>query len=302
VIRAYSPPVTIAGGQILDPRPPPTAIRTPAALERCRRLDVEPGSDRRDIDLAAATVMVESTGAAGFPLVALVSRAGIAPAAVGACVDALLERKIAVRAGDVLITPGVIERLTAAIREILRAHHAADPLSEGMPREEVRERLFARGHPAVFERALEQLIEAGAIAGRDRLALADHRVALSPEEERARATIEQVFREAGLKPPDPATVISDAGVRPAVADRVLKLLQRQRVLIKVDALLFHDEALKRLKREVVAIRMAAGGEARIDVAAFKERFGVTRKFAIPLLEYLDRERVTRRVGDARVVL
>ena len=87
----------------------------------------------------------------------------------------------------------------------------------------------------------------------------------------------------------------------AIADRVFKLLQRQKVLVKVDVLLFHHEALKRLKEDVTALKRS-GADARLDVATFKERFGVTRKFAIPLLEYLDRERVTRRVGDARVVL
>ena len=111
-----------------------------------------------------------------------------------------------------------------------------------------------------------------------------------------------MFREAGLKPPDTAAAMSLAAVPPAVADRVLKLLQRQKVLVKIDTLLFHDEALRLLKQEVAALKQSAGGNARIDVGTFKERFGVTRKFAIPLLEYLDRERVTRRVGDARVVL
>ena len=83
---------------------------------------------------------------------------------------------------------------------------------------------------------------------------------------------------------------------------MLKLLQRQKALIKVDALLFHVEALKQLKADVAAIKASAGAAANIDVATFKERFGVSRKFAIPLLEYLDRERVTRRVGESRVVL
>jgi len=82
----------------------------------------------------------------------------------------------------------------------------------------------------------------------------------------------------------------------------MKLLLRQRVLVRVDVLVFHDETLRRLKDEVAGLKASAGGAARIDVATFKERFGVTRKFAIPLLEYLDRERVTRRMGDTRVVL
>ena len=104
----------------------------------------------------------------------------------------------------------------------------------------------------------------------------------------------------------PAAVAASAGVPAPVVDRMLKLLLRQKALVRVDALIFHDEALKSLKAEVAALKTSAGAwagaGARIDVAMFKERFGVTRKFAIPLLEYLDRERVTRRMGDSRVVL
>jgi selenocysteine-specific elongation factor len=292
IIRAYSPPMTIGGGQILDPRPPRTAIRTNAALERCQRLDLG-GADA----VHAVIVMIEGAGMAGLPLDALVSRAGIEPAAV----DALAARSAAVRAGDALVTPAVFERLMSGIVDLLRTHHGAQPLSDGMPREEARERVFAHGHPAVFEKAVEELAKRGTIVGRDRLALASHRVSLSPDEERARVAIEQAFREGGLKPPDPATLASQAGVPPAIADRVFKLLHRQKVLVKVDTLLFHEAVLKRLKQDVAALK-SSGADARLDVAAFKQRFGVTRKFAIPLLEYLDRERVTRRVGESRVVL
>src|SRR5262249_57021076 len=104
-------------------------------------------------------------------------------------------RKALVRTGDVLVAPAVVDRLSAGIRGALGAHHRTDPLSDGMPREEVRERLFARGHPAIFEAAVGGLMSAGVVAGTDRLALAEHRVALSPEESRARAVIEQAFRD-----------------------------------------------------------------------------------------------------------
>ncbi len=302
ILRAYSPAITIAGGQILDPRPPRTAVRTQAALERCRRLDGDAVADRVEADLAAVAAMVEGAGAAGLPLAALVSRAGIAPPLAAPRLEALAARGLAVRVGDALVAPRLLDRVSAAIVDLLRAHHAAQPLSEGLPREEARERVLAHGHPAVFERVLDDLAKEGTIAGRDRIALASHRVALSPEEDRARTLFERAFRDAGLKPSDPVAVASEAGVTPAVADRVLKLLQRQKVLVRVDSLLFHEEALARLKAEVASLKKAGGAAARVDVAAFKERFGVSRKFAIPLLEYLDRERVTRRVGDARVIL
>jgi selenocysteine-specific elongation factor len=137
------------------------------------------------------------------------------------------------------------------------------------------------------------------VAGRDRIALPGRGVSLSDEEQRAQAAIERAFRAAGLAPPDSAGAAAAAGVVPAVADRVTKLLTRQKTLIRIETLLFHTDALDQLKRDVAALK---GTAAKVDVAAFKERYGVSRKYAIPLLEWLDRERITRRVGDARVIL
>ena len=237
--------------------------------------------------------MIEDAGAPGLPLAALVSRAGIEPPDVLSRVEALIERGAAVRVGHLLVARAVVERLHASIVDALTEHHRSQPLSEGLAREEARVRLFGRGHPAVFERVLDDLIAARIVVGRDRLALATHHVELSPDAERARQAIERAFRDGGLAPPDAASLASASGASPGVVDQVVKLLQRQKVLVKVDTLVFHDETLKRLKQDVVAMKASAGANATIDVQAFKERFGVTRKFAIPLLEYLDRERVTQ---------
>ena len=102
---------------------------------------------------------------------------------------------------------------------------------------------------------------------------------------------------------DAGTVESAAGAAKAIVDQVTTLLLREKVLVKLDTIVFHVEALQQLKREVSALKNTApGGRATVDVAAFKDKYGVSRKFAIPLLEYLDRERVTRRTGDVRLVL
>jgi selenocysteine-specific elongation factor len=303
ILRAYSPPLTIAGGLILDPQPPRAGIRSAATLERSRRLDFDPAAgDLVDAQRRAVAVMLDEAGASGLLLTALTSRVAIDPSAVTAQADWLVAAKQAVRAGDVLVSRALFARLSDAILKALTAHHRGQPLSDGVPREELREQLAARAHPAIFDRALADLVTAGTIVVKDRVALATHRVALTPDEEQARAAIERAYLEGGLKPPDAASMAASLRVAPAVADRMLKLLQRQKVLVRVDVLLFHDEALKSLKAEVAALKTSAGAEARIDVATFKERFGVTRKFAIPLLEYLDRERVTRRMGESRVVL
>jgi selenocysteine-specific elongation factor len=283
ILRAYSPARTIAGGHVLDPVPPRrTAIRTGPAAERCRRLDFDPADLAPvEAELRASQVMIEDAGAAGLRVDTLVSRVGVEPRDLLSRVAALAERGVAVQVGDVLV---------------------ARPLLEGLSREEARVRLFGRGHPAVFDRVLEELIVGRLVAGRDRLALASHHVEWSPDAVRAREIIEQMFRDAGLAPPDPGSLPSASGVPPGVVDQVVRLLLRQKVLVKVDTLVFHDETLRRLKQEVGAMKTPGGPDARIDVRTFKERFGVTRKFAIPLLEYLDRERVTRRVGDARLIL
>jgi selenocysteine-specific elongation factor len=303
ILRAYSPPITIAGGVILDPHPPRTAIRSERALERSRRLAFDPSTDdRATVERQAAAAMIDDAGPHALARAALTTRIGVDPKATGRRVDELVAGGHAIAAGDVLVAPAILRELKERIGAALAEHHRAQPLSEGVPREELRGQLFGRGHPAVFDRALTDMTAAGTIAVRDRVALASHRLELTPDEARARTAIENVYRESGLKPPDMATAIAQSGAASAVADRMIKLLQRQKVLVRVDTLVFHDAALKQLKADVAALKRSDGTAARIDVGTFKERFGVSRKFAIPLLEYLDRERLTRRVGDSRVIL
>jgi selenocysteine-specific elongation factor len=302
ITRAYSPPRTIAGGYVLDPTPPRMALRTESALERCSRLDFDPAVDSQQAKLRAAAVMIGEAGESALPVSALMSRVGIERRALASSIEALTRDGTAALVGDVLVSRAVVEGLKAKILDALALHHRAQPMSEGLAREEARVRLIRHGHPTVFDYTLEDLAAAGLVTGRDRLALASHHVELSSEAARAREQIERAFRQGGLTPPDPAAVASASGASASVATQVMHLLQRQKVLVKIDTLLFHDEALQRLKREVVEMKSEQAGQTTISVPMFKERFGVTRRFAIPLLEYLDRERVTRRLGDVRLIL
>lgn len=305
ILRAYSPPTTIAGGEVLDPHPPRAGIRRPGSRARFERLYAARavGRDRQKAEDRAIVAMAGEAGAAGLAVETLTSRAGLAPAARGATVSRLVAEGALWSAGACLLVPSVVEGLKRDVLAMLAAHHRAEPLSEGVPREEMRERLFARAGDDVFERVIAELAGDGRIQARDRIAAAGHRVSMSAEEQRAAAVIEQAMRAAGLKPPDIVSLAQATSLGGDVVDRVTKLLVRQKVLVKVDTLLFHEEALSRLREEVTALKRDAQGKpATIDVAAFKDRFGISRKFAIPLLEYLDRERVTRRTGDVRVIV
>jgi selenocysteine-specific elongation factor len=300
IIRAYSPSVTIGGGVVLDPHPPRSAIRNAAALARFRQLDA--AGDTLAASESAVLAFIEERGAAGLAEAALVSRAGLTVSDASAVERSLTAAGRATRVGSFLLSPLALQALSSRLLAAVAAHHAAQPLSDGMPREEARARLFGSAAPPVFEHVVAMLSVSGRISGRDRLALVGHHLAMSPEETRVGEVVERLFRDAGLAPPDLATVPATAGLAADVVDRMAKLLVRQKTLVRVEALLFHAETLARLKNEVRDLKQTGGGNARVDVATFKARYGITRKYAIPLLEYLDRERITRRVGDARVVL
>jgi selenocysteine-specific elongation factor len=296
ILRAYSPLATIGGGVVLDPGPARGAIRSAAGIERFRRMDA-PGAD---VD-RALVAFVNEAGGAGFPRLALVHRAGLSYAEADQAVERLLGSGAANLIGDLLVSPQVRRELGARLEDAIRGHHETHPLDGGLPREEARDRLFRRAAPEVFDAVLEDLAGARRVVARDRLALEGRQVSLSDEEARVQAALERVFADARLTPPDIATACAAAHAEVSVADRIVSLLVRTRTLVRIESLVFHAAALDELKADVRRLK-AGSAPARLDVAAFKERYGVTRKFAIPLLEYLDRERVTRRVGESRIVL
>jgi selenocysteine-specific elongation factor len=176
-------------------------------------------------------------------------------------------------------------------------------MSDGLPREEAREKIFARVSPAIFDKAIEDLKASKALVGTERLALPTHKASVAGAGDQVRAAIIEAFRTGGLKPPDAAAIESIVKAPRPIVEKVTALLLREKVLVKLDTIVFHAAALQKLKEDVIALKEGApGGRATVDVTAFKDRYGVSRKYAIPLLEFLDRERVTRRTGDVRLIL
>jgi selenocysteine-specific elongation factor len=299
IIRAYSPAVTIGGGRVLDPHPARTPIRTAAAAARFARLDgSSPSSLGGDAD--AVLAFVEERRGAGLTLEAVARRAGATEASASAIASALAAAGQVIAVGPQLFSAPLVRALEDQVLAAVAEHHRSNSMSEGLPREEARERIFGLAAPALFDEVLHRLEKTGRLAARDRLAQPGRGVSLTPEETRAQEALDRVFRDAGFAPPDLAAAAAAARVAVPVAERVSKLLLRQKTLVKVDTLLFHAQSLEKLKQDVKALK--GQGSAKVDVAGFKERYGISRKYAIPLLEWLDRERITRRVGDARVIL
>jgi selenocysteine-specific elongation factor len=153
--------------------------------------------------------------------------------------------------------------------------------------------------PEAYRELLHALAAEGdlRLAG-DRLALAGHRVVLSPDDANRAQRIEDAFRRAGLDPPLVDDVLRDLGGvhGPRLRDW---LIEEGRLVRIRDGRLFHGEALDDLRRK---LREFARTSSTIDISTFKELAGATRKNAIPLLEQFDEERLTRREGNVRRIL
>jgi selenocysteine-specific elongation factor len=292
-------------------------LRTAAGRARFARL--------AESTLRAAESMLDEAGEKGLPTAALVGRLGLrqsdsamiartlAPIAsdsdsqasarvvdADAAADAR-PRSRAVLIGDVLVSTSVMTRLGDALLKQVARHHDAQRDSDGLPREEVRERLGVSGR--VFEHLVATLVGAGQLVARERLALPGHRVVVGDADAEAAGRVEGAVAAAGLRGPDITELAASLKLAMPVVERLSGLLVRQKRLVRLGTLVFHPDVLARLREEMRNLKEGApGGRAVVNVASFKTRYDVSRKYAIPLLEYLDRERVTRRVGDERVVL
>ena len=293
ILRAYSPLATIAGGTILDPLPPRRGVRTAAGIARLQRL--------RQSEQDAVMAAIEDAGLCGLPLPQLSGRMGVASTQRRALVERLVHASLASDIGGTLVAASRLSAVEEAVVAAVTRYHAGHPLEDGMPREEARERLFARAPLPVFEHVLRVLTDRKRIIARDRIALAGHNVALTHDEARARDAMVETLRAAKLMPPDPSMLATQIGAPLEVVTRIATLLVRRSELVRAGDLLFHESAMKQLKSEIQSLKQS-GVTNTIDVASFKDRYNITRKYAIPLLEYLDRERVTKRVGDGRKIL
>jgi selenocysteine-specific elongation factor len=301
IIRQFSPVTTIGGGAVLDNDPPRPRGGDLAALESLRVL--EHGEPEARLEL-----LVRRAGEA-VPQ-ALAARTGWKPADVLRIAKSLADQKRLVILGDppsLLVPAAHFEGLAHLLLQRLEAFHAANPLAAGLPKEDLRAKLglASAAHtlpsPALLNALLQSLISQGKIDLQgETVRLSGRAIQMSPEEIAARDQIAAAFEKAGLAVPSAREVLANLRLDRVRAEKLLRMLVKENVLHKVtEDLVFHQSALRQL-REILARRKAQNN--RLGVTDFKELTGLSRKYAIPLLEYLDRERVTRREGDERIIL
>ncbi len=289
IIRQFSPVVTIGGGVVLDPAPLPRMPALEGFLEIQAAGDPEPMLRAR----------IARRGHGRISMAQLVAETGWARTFIEARLAEAVKEARMLRIGDVLVDASAIVRLQQLILSAVEVFHRKNPLVGGIAREALREQVKASAE--VFAASLDRLSREKEIeVSGDLLRLPGHGVVMKDEEAESKKQIETAFSGAGLEVPALQEVISGLKVDKARAQKIVTLLLRDKLLVKVsEELVFHRSALEELRRLVAAQKARS---PKMDVAKFKELTGVSRKYAIPLLEYLDRERVTRRVGDTREIL
>ncbi|MBL8208426.1 MAG: selenocysteine-specific translation elongation factor [Blastocatellia bacterium] len=300
IVRSYSPAITIGGGVIVDALPNKHRLREAAAA--AAKLETLAQADETE----RLALLVEMAGEAGMSFTALAARSGATDQTIKKVADHFTKtRRLIAATPQLLIAREPFESLAKQVRERLKAFHKKAPLESGLGREELRERIFAKLPAEIFRAVISQLTERNeVVAEKDLLRLSTHRVALSTEEQAAKDHLAQIYLQAKLQPISLEDALKSAapsfGIDAARAQRFAQMLINSGELVRVGELVFHRQTLEELRTTLQQYKATNG--AKIDVGIFKDLTGVSRKYAIPLLEYLDRSRITRRVGETREIL
>jgi selenocysteine-specific elongation factor len=297
IVRQFSPVTTIGGGVVLDP-----LARRPVSRDTGRIKFLETLRDATPDEVLAAMV---ARAPMGLRYEEIAAHTGWRETNIQGTIKALSSSGLVKAIGEerpLLIAGGIFESLRSAISEKVDRFQRENPLMPGITREELRSSIGRRVKQEVFRAALADLTAEKKLDVQGEIVKrAGSGITLQPDEAAAKGKIEAAFRAGGLAVPAVKDVLAGLSVEPKRAEKLLHMLLREKSLIRVSPdLIFHQAALSHLKEQLSAYKKSKG--ERISVPAFKDLTGITRKYAIPLLEYLDRERVTRRVGDERVIL
>ena len=308
IIRQFSPVVTIGGGVVLDAAAPmwQNVSKGRARTGRASSLrdlahlmqTLESGNNE-----AILGIRVTRRGRAGLSLAEAVAETGWPREAVLKLSAGLVNQGLLARFQDRMFAASDFALTRQDLINAVSSFHAKDPLRQGMTKSELQDEM-TRGFGVaaeLFDAALASLVGQRNIeAAGDLVRLPGHGAVMKDEEAESKRKIEEAFAAAALKVPALHEVIAGLKIDKARAQKIVTLLLREKTLVKIsDELVFHHGALDALRRQMAAYKVKS---SKIDVANFKELTGVSRKYAIPLLEYLDRERVTRRVGDLREIV
>ncbi|HEY3568874.1 MAG TPA: selenocysteine-specific translation elongation factor [Thermoanaerobaculia bacterium] len=295
ILRRPSPPSTLGGGEILDPR-----------WRRHRGTILQQALTALQKDLPAALPFwVQEAGERGVEAAELARRLGVPPAEAAKRLAALARTQKLIEVPEEhgrprrWINPAAVQRVTDRARRVLKEHFQKDRLAESISKAEAVRRIL-RGRGAELADVYLGWLSAQKVlvVQGDQVTLPGRSAQLTSEESKLSGAVLELYEKAGLAPPSPGEAAMTLGAKPQILDGVVRHLVARGQMVKLPSgLLLAASALSGLKKDLFATSWD-----RFSVADFKDRFGLTRKWAIPLLEHLDSTGATRRVGDDRMVV
>jgi selenocysteine-specific elongation factor len=297
VVRDSSAEHTIGGGQVLQPAAVKIRRRHLETLERVEQLWAD-DAERRV--LAGAWF----AGTAGFAAADLVRGAGVPPDRVDPLVQKLTADGklvgLALAHRTLLMHADRLVELEQRILDVLGALHEQNPLVTTHDRQKALARLDYVGDEQLLQAVTDRLIKAKKVVGdARRVARADFKPRLSVNQRKLKDRIVEAHAAAGFQPPEPKEFANQAGGNAAALKDIFEVAVAEGLLVRVtDDIYLHADADAEMRRRV-AERLRPGPGA--TVAEIRDLLGTTRKYAVPICEYLDRVGVTRREGDLRVL-
>jgi selenocysteine-specific elongation factor len=299
VLRESSATYTLGGGQVLQPTARKVRRRHLESLERVEKLWSDDPAER-------ALAVAWFGGFAGFTAADLVRGAGIAPDHAGDLIARLLAggRVAEVALGQtrrVLLHADLLGELEGRLLAAVGRFHGQFPLMTGHDRQKVVAQLDYVGDEALVQGAVDRLIAAKRLVGdQRRVARADFKPKLSANLRKLKEKVVAAYQQAGFQPPEPASFANSAGGNAGNLKDLFDVCVADGDLVAVAPDLYlHSEAEAEMRRRLAErLTQQPGG---VTVAEIRDLLGTTRKYAVPICEYLDRAGVTRREGDLRVL-
>jgi selenocysteine-specific elongation factor len=284
VLRQVSPPATIGGGRLLDANPI-SRLRKIQAMEWLETLRSAPAEEQ-------ILLRVARRGTEGLSLQRLMAETGLTREAAERLLQRLiLSQRLHQIPGEILLDSQALDAACEAIRSVLQQH------ASGVKRSELKTRTSLR--PAILDFSLQRLARAEKLRLNGELVYPVQAGKLLSAPDPALSAVAAVYRQAGLSAPLISEAAAMLKLKEGEMRRLVTLLLREKILVQMGSenLFMHHEALARLRAEISELQ----GQT-VDIARFKQITGLSRKYAIPLLEYLDRQRITHKMGDQRLVI
>jgi selenocysteine-specific elongation factor len=286
IIRRFSPLETLGGGKILDPAP--VRRRRKDGINDLRVLDAGSLDERLSLKI--------EKGASGITVHSLEGWINTEPKTIAESLDRLLKVGTVLRYEDILLHRQAALRIHGKIMELLKSFHKKNPLKAGMPKEEVRTVL--KIDPKLFNFVLAGFRDV--IAEKDILRIRDFKIALSSSEEESRAKIQELLEKGGVQPPAKEELARFLKMDQKRITDILGLMSKEGLVVRInDSVYLSAGAYDRM---LSLLREFFSGKGEMTVAEFRDLLNTSRKYALPLLEYLDARKITIRTGDVRKMM